>query len=41
MGALAVAGFVSGGLLAAAEVVLFVVAPSSPRGRGERRAGAG
>ncbi len=41
MGALAVAGFVSGGLLAAAGVVLFVVAPSSPRGRGERRAGAG
>jgi hypothetical protein len=31
MGALAVAGFVSGGLLAAAGVVLFVVAPSSPR----------
>lgn len=29
MGALAVAGFVSGGLLAAAGVVLFVVAPSS------------
>jgi hypothetical protein len=31
MGTLAVAGFVSGGLLAAAGVALFVVAPSSPR----------
>lgn len=31
MGALAVAGFVSGGLLAVAGVVLFVAAPSSPR----------
>lgn len=31
MGTLAVAGFVSGGLLAAAGVALFVAAPSSPR----------
>jgi hypothetical protein len=34
MGALSVAGFVGGGLLAAAGVILFVVAPSSPRAVG-------
>jgi len=42
MGALSVAGVVGGGLLAAAGVILFVVAPSfAARGRGDRRAGAG